>query len=75
MREPRDPLLKVVLYCVKRDIHSMRLCVCKDVEPQWEDRVPHTTELQRVHRCEWVCKQSVHMPTFEDQQQLVLTVQ
>jgi hypothetical protein len=25
MREPRDPLLKVVLYCVKRGTHSMRL--------------------------------------------------
>jgi hypothetical protein len=25
MREPRDPLLKVVLYCVKRGAHSIRL--------------------------------------------------
>ena len=36
--------------------------MCKDVEPQKEDRVPQTIELQRVHRCEWMCKQSVHMP-------------
>src|ERR1700749_138427 len=64
MREPRDPLLKVVLYCVRRDVHSMRLyhiVCCKDAEPQQEDKVPHAIELQRVHKCEWMCEQSVHM--------------
>ena len=79
MREPRDPLLKVVLYCVKRGIHSIRLyhgvCVCKDIEPWQVDIVPQAIELQRVHRCEWMCKQSVHVPPFEDQQQLVSTIQ
>ena len=38
MREPRDPLLKVVLYCVKRRTHSTRLsysvCVCKKADLQ-----------------------------------------
>ena len=78
MREPRDPLLKVVLYCVKRGhipYDFATVCVCKDIEPQQQDSVPQAIELHGVHRCEWMCEQSVHMPPFEDQQQLVSTTQ
>ena len=74
MREPRDPLLKVVLYRVKRikTFHETSLRrVCKDVELQKEDRVFRTIGLQRVHRCEWMRKQSVHMPHLGGQQQPV----
>lgn len=45
--------------------------MCKGAELQKEDGVPQTIELQRVHRCEWMCKQSVHMFPFENQQQPV----
>src|SRR5258708_14376374 len=65
MREPRDPLLKVVLYCVKRGAHSLKLCYGVCVKTQNYRRrtgIPQTIELQRVHRCEWMCEQSVHMP-------------
>src|SRR6267143_5558051 len=63
MREPRDPLLKVVLYCVKRGIHPIRLCYSVYVKTQNHSRRtgPPNVGLQRVHRCEWMCEQSVHM--------------
>ena len=45
--------------------------MCKDVEPRKEDGVSRTIELPRVHRCERMRKQSVHVPPFGGQQQPV----
>jgi hypothetical protein len=65
------------LYCVKRGAHSIKLsygvCVKTQNYRRKTERPPQTVGLQRVHRCEWMCEQSVHMPPFEDQQQLVST--